>query len=194
MPQSRCSIDRDVEGAFAKFLPQQRSALERSWDIALTTLNGAEQCIAWGMPSLRIDGELVLSMDGFTHHNSIFPGPGVIERISDRLAGVTVTKGTIHFEQNKPINAALLKAIIAARIIEINNSYPRPNGLFKEFYTNGWLKARGKIKLDEFHGNWEWFRRDGTLKRSGQFKNGKQVGTWITYDSAGQPYKETTFN
>ena len=146
------------------------------------------------MPSLRIDGELVISMDGFNHHNSIFPGAGVLERISDQLDGVTVTKGTIHFELEKPMRPRLLKAIIEARIGEINDSYPRSSGSFKEFYPNGWLKSHGKIKLGEFHGNWEWFRRNGTLKRSGQFKNGKQVGTWITYDSSGQPYKKNAFN
>jgi uncharacterized protein YdhG (YjbR/CyaY superfamily) len=194
MAQSRCSIPRDIETAFSRFPPKQRSALVRTWETALATLQGVEQCIAWGMPSLRIDGELVLSMEGFSRHNSIFPGPGVIERISEKLEKLTVTKGTIHFERDKPMSTSLIKAIITARILEINDSYPRPNGQFKEFYKDGVLKARGKYKLDELHGNWEWFRRDGTLKRSGQFKSGRQVGTWITFDSTGAPYRETLFS
>jgi antitoxin component YwqK of YwqJK toxin-antitoxin module len=49
------------------------------------------------------------------------------------------------------------------------------------------------MKAGELHGSWEWFRRDGTIKRSGSFTSGRQVGTWITYDDSGQPYKETTF-
>lgn len=191
--KSRCSVARDVEDAFAGFPESQRTALTRTWEAALQTLVGAEQCIAWGMPTLRIDGDLVLSMNGFTSHNSIFPGPGVIERIQDKLAGLTVTKGTIHFDRDKPMNAAVLKAIITARIDEINGSYPKSNGQFKEFYANGFLKATGKMKSGDMHGAWTWFRRDGTLKRSGGFTAGVQVGEWVTYDAEGKPYKTTDF-
>ena len=41
---------------------------------------------------------------------------------------------------------------------------------------------------------WEWFRRDGTLMRSGYFINGKQSGEWITYDNNGKPYRKTNFD
>ena len=43
-------------------------------------------------------------------------------------------------------------------------------------------------------GYWEWFRKDGTRMRSGHFKNGKQSGIWTTYDKAGAPFKETSFD
>jgi uncharacterized protein YdhG (YjbR/CyaY superfamily) len=193
MGESRVSAARDVDDAFARFPKAQRAALLRTWESALKTLVGAEQCIAWGMPSLRIDGDLVLSMDGFSAHNSVFPGPGVIERLGKKLSGLTVTKGTIHFDRDSAMKPAVLNAIIAARIDEINASYPKSNGQFKEFYGNGFLKATGKMKAGEMHGAWRWFRRDGTLKRSGSFAAGVQVGTWITYDAAGKPYKTTDF-
>lgn len=179
--------------AFGAFEGRQCEALTRTWVCALEKLPGAEQCIAWGMPSLRVDGDLVLSLQGFAKHNSVFPGPGVIERLTKELSGSTITKGTIHFARDEPMKPSLVKAIARARVDEINESYPKSSGTFKEFYGNGFIKARGKMKAGEFHGPWEWFRRDGTLKRSGQFRSGRQIGTWITYDSAGQPYKETRF-
>lgn len=145
------------------------------------------------MPSLRVDGDLVLSMLGFTRHNSVFPGPGIIEALGDKLAGFTITKGTIHFDRDNPMKASVVKAIVRARIEEINASYPKPSGAFKEFYGNGFLKARGKMKAGECHGKWDWFRRDGTRKRSGEFKAGQQVGTWVTYDASEEPYKATEF-
>jgi antitoxin component YwqK of YwqJK toxin-antitoxin module len=40
-------------------------------------------------------------------------------------------------------------------------------------------------------GFWEWFRKDGTKMRSGYFKNGKQIGKWITYDKKGKEFKVT---
>jgi uncharacterized protein YdhG (YjbR/CyaY superfamily) len=190
---SGSNVERNVRTAFARFDSPQRKALLGTWESTLNTLTGAEQCIAWGMPTLRIDGDLVLSMDGFTSHNSIFPGPGVIERLGDKLSGLTVTKGTIHFDRDAAMKPAVLNAIIAARIDEMNASYPKSNGQFKEFFANGFLKAVGKMKADQMHGAWQWFRRDGTIKRSGSFASGVQVGTWITYDATGKPYKTTDF-
>jgi len=53
--------------------------------------------------------------------------------------------------------------------------------------------AKGKTKNDQPDGYWEWFRKDGTLKRSGYFKKGEPVGTWTwtTYDRQGKTYKVT---
>jgi antitoxin component YwqK of YwqJK toxin-antitoxin module len=60
-------------------------------------------------------------------------------------------------------------------------------------YDNGNPKQRG-LRLDgEMHGDWEFFRRDGSLMRSGSFDRGRQVGVWRTYDRSGSVVKETTF-
>lgn len=190
----RSDVAPEVVAAFADYPPAQRAALLDTWALAVATLQGAEQCIAWGMPTLRVDGDLVMSLSGFSEHNSVFPGPGVIERLGAALSGLTVTKGTIHFERDSSMKRSLLKAILRARIEEINESYPRANGQFKEFYPNGFLKARGKHKAGRLQGAWEWFRRDGTIKRSGRFNDDVQVGVWVTYDADGRPYKETSFD
>ena len=51
--------------------------------------------------------------------------------------------------------------------------------------------SKGKIKDGKPDGYWEWYRPDGTLKRSGTFIDGEPVGTWTTYDAQGQIYKVT---
>jgi antitoxin component YwqK of YwqJK toxin-antitoxin module len=51
--------------------------------------------------------------------------------------------------------------------------------------------AKGKVVDDQPDGYWEWYRPDGTLKRSGHFAKGKSIGEWITYDQAGKVYKVT---
>ncbi|MDQ0063024.1 antitoxin component YwqK of YwqJK toxin-antitoxin module [Paenibacillus harenae] len=43
-------------------------------------------------------------------------------------------------------------------------------------------------------GYWEWYRADGSIKRSGYFDKGEPVGEWITYDSEGNKHKTTTRN
>lgn len=61
-----------------------------------------------------------------------------------------------------------------------------------KFHANGKTKwSKGKINDGKPDGYWEWYRIDGTLKRSGHFKKGEVIGTWTTYDSNGKVYKVT---
>jgi len=49
--------------------------------------------------------------------------------------------------------------------------------------------SKGKIVNGNPDGYWEWYRPDGTLKRSGYFDKGEPVGEWITFDNEGKKYK-----
>lgn len=64
---------------------------------------------------------------------------------------------------------------------------------FEKVHKDGSLWARGFTLDGEIHGDWEWFRIDGTMMRSGRLDLGRQVGIWTTYDKSGVPYKETDF-
>ncbi len=64
------------------------------------------------------------------------------------------------------------------------------DGYTIKYHANGkTMWSKGKMVNDIPEGYWEWYRPDGTLKRSGHFENGEQVGEWITYDEAGKKYK-----
>lgn len=56
-----------------------------------------------------------------------------------------------------------------------------PNGsvFFKEFRFNG----------ETVDGHYFHLYDDGKIYQEGKFKNGYQVGKWVTYDSVGKPYK-----
>jgi antitoxin component YwqK of YwqJK toxin-antitoxin module len=99
----------------------------------------------------------------------------------------------LKFDRDSAFPATLLKKIIKYRITEINESFPKKSGEFKEFYKSGQLKAEGSMKKNELHGAWKWYRADGSLLRSGHFKNGVQNGEWVTYLRDGQAHKITNF-
>ena len=66
------------------------------------------------------------------------------------------------------------------------------NGYTIKYHANGKTKwSKGKINNGKPEGYWEWYRVDGTIKRSGNFKAGEPTGEWITYDSEGKKYKVT---
>ncbi|WP_062077358.1 toxin-antitoxin system YwqK family antitoxin [Demequina globuliformis] len=62
---------------------------------------------------------------------------------------------------------------------------------YEKFHADGSIWARGQMYQGVEHGYWEFFRKDGTLMRSGTFDRGRQVDEWITYDKTGAPYKVT---
>lgn len=66
------------------------------------------------------------------------------------------------------------------------------DGFTIKYHANGHtIWSKGKIIDGKGDGYWEWYRPDGTLKRSGYFKKGEPVGEWTTYDSRGKVYKIT---
>ena len=63
-------------------------------------------------------------------------------------------------------------------------------GYTVKYHANGkTIWSKGKIVDGKAEGYWEWYRLDGTLKRSGNFDQGVPVGEWITYDQNGEVYK-----
>lgn len=64
---------------------------------------------------------------------------------------------------------------------------------YREEFPNGTLKAIGQYKGKLLHGKWKWFRKNGVIMRSGEFKDGERVGRWVTYDSLGREYKVSHF-
>ena len=62
------------------------------------------------------------------------------------------------------------------------------------FYENGLPRFKGDYLDDAMHGPWEFYRKDGSLMRSGEFDCGKQVGIWRTFDREGKLVSEKSFS
>ena len=58
------------------------------------------------------------------------------------------------------------------------------------FYENGLPRFKGDYLDGEMHGPWEFFRKDGSLMRSGEFNLGVQIGIWRTFDRSGNLVSE----
>jgi len=177
-----------------KFPKEQQLALIQTIEAAEKLYPHAKRAIAWGMPTLQVGEDNLCHVMGFKNHNSLFPSSGAIaQQLANDLKSFKVSKGTIQFDLTKPFPTKILKKILAARLKQINDSYPKKSGISIEYYKNGAVKFRGKVKAGAMHGKWEFFRLDGSLMRSGSFKDDKQVGVWRTYDAQGKVAKETIF-
>jgi antitoxin component YwqK of YwqJK toxin-antitoxin module len=61
-------------------------------------------------------------------------------------------------------------------------------------YGDGTIQSRGFTLDGEMHGSWEFFRKDGSVMRTGEFDRGRQIGIWRTFDRSGRLVKETDFS
>ena len=180
--------------ALAKFPKEQQKVLLATIEAAEAIVPHATRAIAYGMPTLKIGDENLCHVMGFKRHNSLFPSSGFVVSVhAKELSKFAVNKGTIQFDIDKPFPKPLLKKLLLTRIEQINESYPKKNGLSVQFYKNGAVKSCGKFKGKLLHGKWEFFRLDGSIMRSGSFKDGEQTGEWITYSSTGRVVKKTVF-
>ena len=62
------------------------------------------------------------------------------------------------------------------------------------YYSSGAIQSRGWYLDGEMHGDWEFFRKDGSVMRTGAFDRGRQVGIWRTFERSGRLVKETDFS
>lgn len=66
------------------------------------------------------------------------------------------------------------------------------DGYLIKYHANGVTRwSKGKVVNGQPDGYWEWYRLDGSRKRSGHFKLGEPVGEWITYNAKGEVHKIT---
>lgn len=141
-----------IDAHLARFTGDQLVALTATTETIRRALPGAAEVISYGMPTFKVGGEsgiAVVGLDGFSRHNSLFPYSGSIPSdFADELAGYEQTKGSIHFAVDRPFPAMLLRRILKARIREINASYPKPNGEFREYTSTGALRRKGRVRKD----------------------------------------------
>jgi len=151
----------------------------------------ADEGINYGLPSLALDGKGVAGYGAYKSHCAYVPTSGtVLETAADVIAGFEVSKGAIRFAADKPLPPALLRHLVKLRLAEISDV---ANGKRVDYYRDGQRKAVGTVKAGVLHGNWEWFRQDGSLMRSGRFTNGEPSGTWTTWIRDGTAAKVTQF-
>ena len=179
-----------VSRRLATFRGAQRDSLDEIRSVLLGLVPGAEEAIAYGMPTLRVRGKNIVHFDGFAHHNAVFPSSGsVVASIGPLPAWCREMKSGIAFPIDRVPPKSLLRKLVTARQAELGSVL---QGLRLDFFRDGRLRAEGPVKDGCLHGTWRWYRQDGSLLRSGRFVRGRQVGEWTTHDRDGRIVRTRT--
>lgn len=97
----------------------QKLALQRIRSIVLTIVPESEEVISYDMPVFKYKGKYLLGYAAFKDHMSLFPGSGVVEKISKDLDSFKTSKGTIQFTLDHLVSDTLVKKIVKFRVEEI---------------------------------------------------------------------------
>lgn len=94
-----------------------RVILEKIRDIVRKAAPGAEERIAYGMPTYKMKRNLV-HFAAFKEHIGLYPTPSATGAFANELEPYESGKGSIRFPLNKPIPYNLIKRIVEFRVKE----------------------------------------------------------------------------
>lgn len=103
-----------------------RDALQKLRKQILAAAPDAEEHFGYGMPAFKYNGHPMLYIGAAKNHCALYGS--VPAGFKEALKDFTMSKGAIQFQPAKPIPAALVKAIVQAKVAEMEVRWPRSAG------------------------------------------------------------------
>jgi uncharacterized protein YdhG (YjbR/CyaY superfamily) len=98
--------------------PDKRAALQHLRKTILSAAPRAEECISYGLPAFRWDGRMLVWFGAGANHCAFYPG-AVVQAHKKHLKDYVTSKGTIRFQPDHRLPAALVRKLVKARIATI---------------------------------------------------------------------------
>jgi uncharacterized protein YdhG (YjbR/CyaY superfamily) len=114
MKSKRASIDDYL----AAVSDDQRAALQRLRRTIRAIVPRAQECISYQLPAFRLDGKVLVWFGAAAKHCAFYPG-GVVPEFQRELREYDTSKGTIRFQPDDPLPAALVRKVVKARIARV---------------------------------------------------------------------------
>jgi uncharacterized protein YdhG (YjbR/CyaY superfamily) len=76
---------------------------------------GAEEAISYGIPTFKLNGNLV-HFAAFKNHIGLYPTPSGLEEFEKELSSYKQGKGSVQFPLDKPLPLDLIGKIVAYRV------------------------------------------------------------------------------
>jgi len=107
------------DGYLAELPDDQRTALEQLRKTIKSAAPKAEEYVNYGLPSFRLDGKMLVAIGAGAKHCAFYPcNSTTVAAHAKELAGFETSKGTIKFQPEKTLPAALVRKIVKERIAE----------------------------------------------------------------------------
>jgi uncharacterized protein YdhG (YjbR/CyaY superfamily) len=117
---------KNIDDYLSRVPADRRRALERLRATILSLLPEVEECISYSMPAFRHEGEVVAGFLATSEGCSYFPFSGrTLGTLAVEVRSYDQTKGSLHFDHERPLPKALVKKLLQARIAETRAAPPR---------------------------------------------------------------------
>jgi uncharacterized protein YdhG (YjbR/CyaY superfamily) len=105
----------NIDEYIACFPQSTREILEELRSTIRKVVPGAEEAISYGIPTIKLKGNLV-HFAAYKNHIGFYPGAAGIENFKEKLSVYNLSKGTVQFPIDKPIPYDLILEIVHFRV------------------------------------------------------------------------------
>ena len=118
MPSAKAK-PKTIDEYLADVKAEQRVALEKLRKTILAAAPKAEECISYGLAAFRLNGRGLVAFGAAAKHCALYPmSSRTVAAFREQLKGFETSAGTIRFQPDKPLPAALVRKLVKARIAE----------------------------------------------------------------------------
>jgi uncharacterized protein YdhG (YjbR/CyaY superfamily) len=97
----------------------KRAALEKLRQTIRAVAPKAEECISYQLAAFRLDGKMLVAMGATASHCAFYlMSSSTVDTHKKELHKYDISKGTIRFQPDDPLPAALVRKLVKARIAE----------------------------------------------------------------------------
>jgi uncharacterized protein YdhG (YjbR/CyaY superfamily) len=114
---TKSNASEDIDTYIAGFPEDVRTILQKIRETIRKAAPGAEEAIAYQLPTFRLNGNLV-HFAAFEHHIGFYPTPSGISQFENQLSGYKTAKGSVQFPLDQPIPYELIAEITRFRVAE----------------------------------------------------------------------------
>ena len=116
-----------VDDYLETIAPDDRAVMAHVFDVVRAMLPEVDQGTSYGMPALTYRGKALIAVMRTRKHIGVYPFSGrVPEVVAEALPPAeredfAFDKGTIRFQPDKPLSDEVIRAVVTARVAEIED-------------------------------------------------------------------------
>jgi uncharacterized protein YdhG (YjbR/CyaY superfamily) len=109
---------RTIDEYLARVDVEKRAALDDLRRAIAAAAPDAAECISYDLPAFRLDGKMLVSFGAAANHCAFYTGAAPIAAHRDELTRYDTSKGTIRFQADRPLPAALVRKLVTTRVAQ----------------------------------------------------------------------------
>ena len=110
---------KTIDEYLAALSPDKRAALQKLRKIIWAAAPKAEERISYQLAAFRLDGRMLVAFGATENHCAFYlMSSSTVAADKAELEKYDTSKGTIRFQPDKPLPAALVRKLVKARIAE----------------------------------------------------------------------------